>query len=81
MRKNPDPLVRMSVFGIRHVWHGRFGRNFNKKHGISCRFFPSCSNYAILALERYGFLKGWELSFQRIGRCNRSNTGSCIDFP
>lgn len=36
----------------------------------SCRFYPTCSNYAIEALEEYGFLKGWFLAIKRILRCN-----------
>ncbi len=40
-----------------------------------CRFEPSCSNYAIEALEEYGFFKGSILSFKRILRCNPLNKG------
>lgn len=36
----------------------------------SCRFYPTCSNYAIEAIERFGFVKGWYLSIRRILRCN-----------
>lgn len=35
-----------------------------------CRFYPTCSNYAIEAITKYGFLKGWFLSIKRIIRCN-----------
>lgn len=35
-----------------------------------CRFYPTCSNYAIEALEKYGFFKGWFLAIKRIIRCN-----------
>jgi len=35
----------------------------------SCRYIPTCSSYAIEAVEKYGFLKGVELSFRRILRC------------
>ncbi|MBS1651776.1 MAG: membrane protein insertion efficiency factor YidD [Bacteroidetes bacterium] len=35
-----------------------------------CRFTPSCSDYAIEALQKYGFLKGGFLSLKRIVRCN-----------
>jgi len=36
----------------------------------SCRFQPSCSAYAITALQRYGALKGGWLSLKRIFRCH-----------
>ncbi|MFA5407731.1 MAG: membrane protein insertion efficiency factor YidD, partial [Bacilli bacterium] len=36
----------------------------------SCRFKPTCSHYAIEALERHGVFKGTYLSVKRILRCN-----------
>lgn len=35
-----------------------------------CRYTPTCSNYAIEAIDRYGALKGSILSIKRILRCN-----------
>ncbi|MEO0227489.1 MAG: membrane protein insertion efficiency factor YidD [candidate division WOR-3 bacterium] len=40
-----------------------------------CRFEPSCSNYAIEALSRYGILKGTLLSILRVLRCNPFSPG------
>jgi len=36
----------------------------------SCRFHPSCSEYALEAFNKYGFLKGFWLALKRIGRCH-----------
>ena len=36
----------------------------------SCRYQPSCSAYAITALQRYGALKGGWLALKRISRCH-----------
>lgn len=36
----------------------------------SCRFTPTCSNYAIEALEKHGTIKGSCLAIKRILRCN-----------
>ncbi len=35
-----------------------------------CRYYPTCSAYAIEAIRRYGFFKGWYLAIKRIFRCN-----------
>ncbi len=35
-----------------------------------CRFTPTCSQYAIEALEKYGFFKGGWMAFWRLMRCN-----------
>jgi putative membrane protein insertion efficiency factor len=34
-----------------------------------CRFHPTCSRYAIIAIERHGALMGSWLAIKRIGRC------------
>ncbi|MDO9480057.1 MAG: membrane protein insertion efficiency factor YidD [Hydrogenophaga sp.] len=38
--------------------------------GSSCRFEPSCSVYALGALERHGALAGSYLTLKRVGRCH-----------
>ena len=44
-----------------------------------CRFVPTCSNYAIIAIERFGVLKGSMLAIKRIVRC-RPHGSSGIDL-
>lgn len=39
-----------------------------------CRHIPTCSNYAIEAIERYGCLKGGFMAIKRILRCNPMGT-------
>ncbi|MEW6107942.1 MAG: membrane protein insertion efficiency factor YidD [Nitrospirota bacterium] len=41
----------------------------------SCRFVPTCSEYSIQALDKYGALKGAYLSFRRILRCHPFHPG------
>lgn len=36
----------------------------------SCRFIPTCSQYALEAIEKYGAAKGGWLAFRRIIRCH-----------
>ena len=64
-----EPVVLISVMLIRIVWHGKLGRAYNRNRRIYCRFHPSCSHYAILALEKHGFFRGWSLAVRRIRRC------------
>ncbi len=41
----------------------------------SCRFYPSCSSYAVEAFHVHGFFKGMMLSVWRVLRCNPFNKG------
>ena len=42
----------------------------------TCRFLPTCSNYAIIAIKEHGVVKGAWLAFKRILKCNpRSKCG------
>jgi len=44
-----------------------------------CKFIPTCSEYSIQAIDRYGSIKGSYLSFKRILRCNPFNKKSGYD--
>lgn len=44
-----------------------------------CRFEPSCSNYMLLSLEKYGLFKGLKKGINRLKRCNINDGG--YDFP
>jgi len=41
----------------------------------SCRFYPTCSEYTVLALKKYGAIKGSWMGLKRILRCNPFNSG------
>ncbi len=47
----------------------------------SCRFQPSCSQYALTALERYGALKGGAMALWRLLRCNPFCKGGYDPVP
>ena len=49
--------------------------------GRSCRFFPSCSEYAAEAVAKYGALKGARLGLKRLSRCHPWNSGGFDPVP
>lgn len=49
--------------------------------GSSCRFEPSCSVYALQALERHGALAGGTLMLRRLARCQPWCAGGCDPVP
>lgn len=47
----------------------------------SCRFSPTCSEYALEAVEKYGAIKGGYLAVRRILRCNPFHKGGYDPVP
>ena len=43
--------------------------------GIECKYYPTCSQYALEAIEKYGLLKGSFLAGKRILKCNPFSKG------
>jgi len=54
---------------------------FSPLFGPKCRFYPSCSNYAILAFQKHGLLKGGWLTLRRISKCHPFNPGGYDPVP
>jgi putative membrane protein insertion efficiency factor len=47
----------------------------------TCRFYPSCSQYAVIAVTRHGAVRGTYLAAWRLLRCNPWNSGGVDDVP
>src|SRR5690554_1483117 len=49
--------------------------------GPRCRFVPTCSEYAIQAIKRFGVVKGSWLAIRRIIKCHPGNPGGFDPIP
>ena len=64
------------------LWLIRFYRAaISPTHAPCCRFTPTCSQYALEAVEKYGAVKGGYLALRRILRCNPLCKGGYDPVP
>ena len=47
----------------------------------TCRYYPSCSQYAVIAVQRHGLFRGVALASWRLLRCNPWSAGGVDDVP
>jgi hypothetical protein len=69
----PRTLLVLGVRGYQLVLSPIFGG--------ACRYYPSCSVYAIEALEKHGAVRGGWLALRRIGRCHPFRPGGFDPVP
>lgn len=72
-----DMMKKILIHGI------IFYRNYlsSRKKYCHCRYIPTCSQYALEAIEKYGPFKGTYLSLKRILRCNPFSKGGIDPVP
>lgn len=58
-----------------------YQRRLSKRTGLTCRHFPSCSEYAVLALQKYGFINGWRAALRRVADCHPEGGRPYVDLP
>ncbi len=70
-------MKRFLLFLIRF-----YRRNLSRrKRRPTCRYIPTCSEYAVEAIERYGPVKGGRLAAWRLLRCNPFSKGGYDPVP
>ncbi|WP_213021520.1 membrane protein insertion efficiency factor YidD [Siminovitchia terrae] len=47
----------------------------------TCRFYPTCSNYGLVAIRRFGAVRGGWLTFKRIIKCHPFHPGGIDHVP
>lgn len=58
-----------------------YRRSISPFRGACCIYIPTCSQYALEAIERYGALKGGFLTLRRLLRCNPFHRGGYDPVP
>lgn len=69
--------MRLILIGLLKVY--RYG--ISPYLGRNCKFHPSCSVYAIEALQKHGLLRGLRLAVWRVLRCNPWSAGGYDPVP
>ena len=49
--------------------------------GLNCRYIPTCSNYTIEVIQKYGIIKGTWVAFRRILRCQPFGSSGYDSIP
>jgi uncharacterized protein len=58
-----------------------YQRTLSRVMPSSCRFYPSCSEYGVQAIQKHGIFKGSWLTIKRIGRCQPFHPGGYDPVP
>ncbi len=69
--------MKRALIGFIHFYQKHISANTAPK----CKYYPTCSNYAIEAIEVWGFFRGTLLAVWRILRCNPFSKGGVDPVP
>lgn len=69
-------MKRMMLFLIRF-----YRKRISPNKRPCCRFIPTCSEYAQIAVERYGAVRGGAMALRRVARCHPGVKGGYDPVP
>ena len=76
MGSNLSPVGQSAILMIR-----TYQKLLSPLLGQHCRFYPSCSQYTLEAIQEWGLVKGMWLGTKRISRCHPLNEGGIDPVP
>lgn len=76
-RRARRSVVAWALIVIVHAYQSTFSRLMPGR----CRFYPTCSQYAIEAMQTHGALRGGWLAVKRVGRCHPFHRGGLDPVP
>jgi putative membrane protein insertion efficiency factor len=76
-KRTTDELIKEGLIILIHLYQ----HTFSTLLGPCCRFTPSCSSYALLAIQRFGIIEGAWLIFKRLIRCHPFHPGGYDPVP
>lgn len=74
--RHGSPAARLLIAPIR--FYQRFITPYTP---ATCRYYPTCSSYAVTALRQHGAVRGTWLTVRRLGRCHPWSTGGIDHVP
>ena len=76
MAQNPTPFGQSAILMIK-----AYQKVLSPMLGQRCRFYPSCSQYTLEAIEEWGLIKGIYLGTKRLSKCHPLNEGGFDPVP
>ena len=71
MKKRASQVLEGFAVGLIRFYQ----KHISPMHGPTCRFRPTCSEYTVQALRKYGLVKGLWLGIKRVSRCHPFHPG------
>lgn len=80
-RRQPWSPLSFLIPALVFIYRQSLLRDWLRRRGHSCRFIPSCTEYAVRSVRKYGLWHGLLITCGRISRCHPGYRGDYLDFP